>query len=1498
MLPSGINGLDPALLAQLGLAPQQGGQQGQGQQQSLYGLGQPQMPQGSNQMIGNAQFGLGDMGFGGVGSFGQTMNPQQQQQNQPPPQQQQQQQNQFQQFQPQFNQFGALTNPAGGIGMSNATLSNLANMFGQSSQGQNYMQQQQQQQQQPQPQHQPQQQQFQANQQRPASAQGQQQGGQTGQSQPYGQAQPQGARPNVPQGISNPYQSLQALQSSMQTLQRQWQTVAGHPDSPQKQNAQQQLATQIKRIKATQAGVLQMIQNSGQAGQLSNLSQQMQAAQQGSSMPTQQQQQQAPPPHLQHQQGAQQGQAQPQQQQQQQSFPQQPQQAGTSSQPGQGPPVGDGAHHQDQLAALQAFAQRQRNAQHPNQPRSGTPQQGFPGAAASQGNQQPSQGVQGLAAGPAGGAAAAGPQPPRDFLGTVRAFMSSKGTPLPQNMSMTFVGPSLNSSESTRSVDLQNLFASIVGLGGSARIGTVPNGWALAAQRLNLATHVSHSTGMANLSAADIAQGVPPPNQVADRLMSFYKDRLGSFEEFWMQRMRGASGQAQPQTQANQQSGPAGGQQQLPLHQLQQQQQQQQQKPPNGQSIVQPPSDNTTSQQPAGQAPDNASAPLQNVTMAQASAMVAALPGHMQQLSAMVQAQRITPEQARQRAAQLQAASQRAVQLAQEGQARQNQAHAQQPSSTPQQPPQSTPSGQTIQQQQQQLQQPPQQQGPLQAQIMQPPPTPQNAAFEQQAQLQRPQEAVPTAPPGGQAEANKTKAESKRPAKKPRKSTASVELGPSGEVPAPPTVPHESGAPSTQTSSGMPSDAAAQQALATHQIQQAHAAMQALQHGNLSKQQQQGALAAIKTAFPKLDPPTQARAMSIAQTVTSQIATPPDADKSEGGAPASADAGPDVPPSSLADAVRQQQAKQAATGGPQLAPGLGSAAAAALAEVPLSAADVSNQRPFYKIEYMPIRRDLKSFGGWDLDHIQDAIGTQLEGRGKVPRHVRELGHVDVGGLTMSLRSRLEIEVAYALNALRILSSGSGSSSQVDFIFPLGSCDDLLDELVELLEDSVLGRSDEELELLAERPRDDTLSLASDGPTSPGLSHREWIDAVLEEQQENQVWRRKRLQGAALSSGDANTFRLDDHSDSDEEVLAVEEDADGLLDLRDSAQDVDARSANERRANHFAATSIAVLEILRNLAMMTENNVVIAEHPRALSLLARICSLTDAQVKRRFRQRLPEVSQEDEEEEVEGEVRTVLTLTEALRVRKDILEIIATLACDHIRLASLGPSASVALFELIAGFIVDAGDIEEKSGGVYDQHSSTQPVARKVPQHADIALEAFSRFAQPDENREVLSALLSSSRVLQFTQVLVKLLPVSDLDFQLMRTEPRLAYNERLAMSLYNMCFLAPPKVKSVLRSTPGVIKVLFRVINRLAYISTDFSMNPFGTLIARLVEALRLISDAADSFAAASFGGPASRQSSAGSAVLIEDLMNVLEILAFQGIDPVIVSELESMIHA
>lgn len=101
-----------------------------------------------------------------------------------------------------------------------------------------------------------------------------------------------------------------------------------------------------------------------------------------------------------------------------------------------------------------------------------------------------------------------------------------------------------------------------------------------------------------------------------------------------------------------------------------------------------------------------------------------------------------------------------------------------------------------------------------------------------------------------------------------------------------------------------------------------------------------------------------------------------------------------------------------------------------------------------KIEYVPLAREGATYGGRDV-HAIDAEWTNQMSRRPL-RDINEWGVVDTEHLSMSLRSRLAIELSYALTTFTVLSTmraqapGSG--------FPIYNCPDLLDDALDLMEE--------------------------------------------------------------------------------------------------------------------------------------------------------------------------------------------------------------------------------------------------------------------------------------------------------------------------------------------------------------------------------------------------------------------------------------------------------------
>ncbi|TRM65748.1 hypothetical protein BD626DRAFT_555847 [Schizophyllum amplum] len=111
-----------------------------------------------------------------------------------------------------------------------------------------------------------------------------------------------------------------------------------------------------------------------------------------------------------------------------------------------------------------------------------------------------------------------------------------------------------------------------------------------------------------------------------------------------------------------------------------------------------------------------------------------------------------------------------------------------------------------------------------------------------------------------------------------------------------------------------------------------------------------------------------------------------------------------------------------------------------------------------KIEYVPIAREIDTYGGRDLALIEKQAD---EARRKQIRDFSDWGTVDVDHLILSIRSRVATELSYALTTLNILSAmrlGAPNSG-----FQINACPDLVDELLDLLEDSAFDGAPETAE---------------------------------------------------------------------------------------------------------------------------------------------------------------------------------------------------------------------------------------------------------------------------------------------------------------------------------------------------------------------------------------------------------------------------------------------------
>ncbi|KAH8115761.1 hypothetical protein DFH11DRAFT_1543222 [Phellopilus nigrolimitatus] len=205
-----------------------------------------------------------------------------------------------------------------------------------------------------------------------------------------------------------------------------------------------------------------------------------------------------------------------------------------------------------------------------------------------------------------------------------------------------------------------------------------------------------------------------------------------------------------------------------------------------------------------------------------------------------------------------------------------------------------------------------------------------------------------------------------------------------------------------------------------------------------------------------------------------------------------------------------------------------------------------------KIEYVPLAREVETAGGRDVNHIQNEL-TRLS-RGLPLRDINEWGKVYVDALTMSLRSCISTELSYGLTTLILLSTMRSAAPDTGFV--IGQCEELLDEVLDLLE---------ELAFPCDLEIDPPAAFATPAHDAELVTNCQLVSLVHDE----------------ISY-----------------PLASEEKNQG---------DFDARVAGpmQRRADIIRLA----LNILRNLSAVTDKQAFMARHPILIDLLLRITSET-------------------------------------------------------------------------------------------------------------------------------------------------------------------------------------------------------------------------------------------------------------------------------------------------
>ncbi|OSD03539.1 hypothetical protein PYCCODRAFT_1476932 [Trametes coccinea BRFM310] len=278
----------------------------------------------------------------------------------------------------------------------------------------------------------------------------------------------------------------------------------------------------------------------------------------------------------------------------------------------------------------------------------------------------------------------------------------------------------------------------------------------------------------------------------------------------------------------------------------------------------------------------------------------------------------------------------------------------------------------------------------------------------------------------------------------------------------------------------------------------------------------------------------------------------------------------------------------------------------------------------------------------------------------------------------------------------------------------------------------------------------------------------------------------------------------------------------------------------------AEVILVVLNIIRNLSVATENQEYLAKHPKLLHVLLRLCSLAPPG---KHSSPLP--------------LAEVLSLNDLISIRKDVMNVLLNIAL-HVNLNPASPSKQLLLtvrraYEVLASYIVDVTEAVSPLQCIVQTGIPPAVHQPKPPALADMALETFSRFTLPDDNRQVVSKAVPQRWLWTLLEALVHRLPVADSDFQVIMRDVWLTYVERLIMALYSLAFLAPPAVKERAKRDGqlGFAKVMLRLVKKFTVHAPPELRHHFAISVRRAIEAMKVVDDARDAFDAGSSQGAA-----------------------------------------
>ncbi|KAF7306743.1 ARID domain-containing protein [Mycena indigotica] len=267
------------------------------------------------------------------------------------------------------------------------------------------------------------------------------------------------------------------------------------------------------------------------------------------------------------------------------------------------------------------------------------------------------------------------------------------------------------------------------------------------------------------------------------------------------------------------------------------------------------------------------------------------------------------------------------------------------------------------------------------------------------------------------------------------------------------------------------------------------------------------------------------------------------------------------------------------------------------------------------------------------------------------------------------------------------------------------------------------------------------------------------------------------------------------------------------------------------------TVLAITNILRNLALIPDNHQFLVKQERMFDILLRLCSVT------RKDGTLVASSH-------------ILSLIDLITVRRDVLSTLMHLCSPNTPAHTQGivlsdASSQVVLriayraFHLLASFIVDPKEAVSPLSWIQVGGSVNRP-----PLAADIALETFTRLAQEDPTRKVLSQIIPPASIRRFFTACLHRLPVADQDFQILAREGWLGYTEKIIMTIYELAFIAPPSLKRSLKADRnlGFRSVMLRLVQKFLTIPAVEMRAHFSIAVRRAVEAMKVLDDGEDLF--------------------------------------------------